>query len=85
MTVKWPQKRKSFPLSPRVHVNDYVTSIFASNILDPDGGVYLQRKRISLGLDEEIVPFTDENFPDSGFQVGISGIPQLDIHRYENI
>lgn len=55
-----------------------MTSGLAGNIVDPDGGVNLQKKRLSLGLDKEVVPLTDEHFPDSGFQVGISaGIPQI--------
>ncbi|KAJ7384364.1 hypothetical protein OS493_022477 [Desmophyllum pertusum] len=59
-------------------VNDYVTSGLAGNIVDPDGGVNLQKKKLSLGLDKEVVPLPDEHFPDSGFQVGISaGIPQI--------
>ena len=65
-----------FLLSARV--NDYVTSGLAGNIVDPDGGVNLQKKKLSLGLDKEVVPLPDEHFPDSGFQVGISaGIPQI--------
>jgi hypothetical protein len=58
-------------------VNDYVNNGLASNIIDPDGGINLQKKRLRLGLDNEVSPLTDERFPDDGFQVGISGLPKI--------
>ncbi|KAK3753046.1 hypothetical protein QZH41_001200 [Actinostola sp. cb2023] len=58
-------------------VNDYISNGLGGNIVDPDGGINIEKKRLELGLDEEISPLTDEAFPIDGFRVGVSDLPKV--------
>ena len=40
------------------------------DVVDPDGGVNLAKKRKILGVAEVVDPEINENFPSSGFQCG---------------
>lgn len=46
-------------------------------MVDPDGGVNVQKKRLKLGLIQEVNPTCNAEFPDDGFQVGISCVPRI--------
>ena len=41
------------------------------DVVDPDGGDNLAKKRKILGVAEVVDPEINENFPSSGFQCGI--------------
>ena len=46
--------------------------------MDPDGGANLQKKRLKLGLIQEVSsPCSAELFPTDNFQVGISCVPRV--------
>lgn len=47
------------------------------DILDPDGGVNLARKRKTLGVAEETDPVVNNEFPSEGFTYGISVLPRI--------
>ena len=49
----------------------------SNNLVDPDGGVNVQKKRLKLGLIQEVSPTCSAEFPADGFQVGISCVPAL--------
>ena len=42
------------------------------DVVDPDGGVNLAKKRKILGVAEVVDPEINENFPSGGFQCGIA-------------
>lgn len=63
-------------------VNDYIKNGLDKDLVDPDGGINIAKKRLSLGLSEEIDPEVNENFPTSGFSSGIADVP---IITYSNI
>ena len=46
-------------------------------MVDPDGGVNVQKKRLKLGLIQEVNPTCNAEFPADGFQVGISCVPRI--------
>ncbi|XP_015779113.1 PREDICTED: uncharacterized protein LOC107356990 [Acropora digitifera] len=58
-------------------VNDYINNGLSNNLVDPDGGVNVQKKRLKLGLIEEVNPICNAEFPADGFQVGISCVPRI--------
>lgn len=37
----------------------------------------MQRKRLNLGVDEEVKPLTDESFPTDGYRVGVADCPKI--------
>ena len=47
------------------------------DVVDPDGGVNLAKKRKLLGVAEVVDPEINENFPSSGFQCGIALLPRI--------
>lgn len=47
------------------------------DIVDPDGGVNLAKKRKMLGVAEVVDPEITENFPLGGFQCGIALLPRI--------
>lgn len=58
-------------------VNAYISNGLHNNLVDPDGGLNIQKKRLKLGLEKEISPLTDSNFPTDGFEIGISSVPRI--------
>lgn len=73
-----------FTNSRRIHwffvgfrVNDYINSVLSHNLVDPDGVINLRKKRLELGLEQDISPSTDVTFPRDGFEVGISSVPKV--------
>ena len=58
-------------------VNDYSNNGLSNNLVDPDGGVNLQKNRLKLGLIQEVNPTCNAEFPTDGFQVGISCVPRI--------
>ena len=46
-------------------------------MVDPDGEVNVQKKRLKLGLIQEVNPTCNAEFPADGFQVGISCVPRI--------
>ena len=58
-------------------VNDYINSVLSHNLVDPDGGINLRKKRLELGLKQDISPSTDVAFPQDGFEVGLSSVPKV--------
>ncbi|PFX31615.1 uncharacterized protein LOC111321917 [Stylophora pistillata] len=58
-------------------VNDYINNGLSNNLVDPDGGVNVQKKRLKLGLIQEVNPTCNAEFPADGFQVGISCVPRI--------
>ena len=66
-------------------VNDYINNGLSNNLFDPDGGVSVQKKRLKLGLIQEVHPTCNAESPANGFQVGISCVPGIgynDIWKY---
>ena len=47
------------------------------DVVDPDGGVNLAKKRKILGVAEVVAHEINENFPSSGFQCGIALLPRI--------
>ena len=47
------------------------------DVVDPDCGVNLAKKRKILGVAEVVDPEINENFPSSGFQCGIAVLPRI--------
>ena len=62
-------------------VNDYINNGLSNNLVDPDGGVNVQKKRLKLGLIQEVRPTCNADFPADGFQVGISCVPRIDYNH----
>ncbi|PFX26549.1 hypothetical protein AWC38_SpisGene8794 [Stylophora pistillata] len=60
-----------------IRINDYIKNGLDKDLVDPDGGINIAKKRLSLGLAEEIDPEVDENFPTLGFSSGIPGVPMI--------
>ena len=58
-------------------VNDYIKNGMDKDVVDPDGGVNLSKKRKILGVAEVVDPEINENFPSSGFQCGIALLPRI--------
>lgn len=58
-------------------VNDYINNGLSNNLVDPDGGVNVQKKRLKLGMIQEVNPTCNAEFPADGFQVGISCVPRI--------
>ncbi|XP_067031269.1 uncharacterized protein [Acropora muricata] len=47
-------------------VNDYINNGLSNNLVDPDGGVNVQKKRLKLGLIQEVNPTCNAEFPAEG-------------------
>ena len=47
------------------------------DIVDPDGGVNIAKKRKLLGVAEVVDQEVNENFPSGGFQCGIAAMPRI--------
>ena len=59
-------------------VNDYINNGLSNNLVEADGGVNVQKKRLKLGLIQEVNPTCNAEFPADGFQVGISCVSRID-------
>ena len=64
-------------------VNDYINNGLSNNLADPDGGVNVQKKRLKLGLIQEVSPTCNAEFPADGFQVEISCVPRIGCNHME--
>ena len=53
-------------------VNDYIKSGMDKDVVDPDDGVNLAKKRKMLGVAEVVDPEINENFPSGGFQCSVA-------------
>ena len=63
-----------------LRVNDYISSGLDKDLIDPDGGVNAEKKKAELGLlskNKDNVPLELKQFPDKGFEVGLSRIPTI--------
>ena len=58
-------------------MNDYINNSLDKDIVDPDGGINIAKKRLELGLAEEVDPEVKENFPSTGFKCGIADAPRI--------
>lgn len=61
-------------------MNDYISSGLDKDLVDPDGGVNAEKKKAELGLlskNKDNVPLELKQFPDKGFEVGLSRIPTI--------
>lgn len=58
-------------------VNDYINSGLEKNLVDPDGGLNIKKKRLKLGLEREVESVINVEFPSEGFQVGVSCLPKI--------
>ena len=61
-------------------MNDYISSGLDKDLVDPDGGVNAEKKKAELGLlskKKDNVPLELKQFPDKGFEVGLSRIPTI--------
>ena len=47
------------------------------NLVDPDRGINLRKNCLELGLEQDVRPITDVPFPQDGFEVGISSVPNV--------
>ncbi|CAH3144356.1 unnamed protein product [Porites lobata] len=56
---------------------DLIKSVLSHNLVDPDGGINLRKKRLELSLEQDISPSIDVAFPQDGFEVGISSVPKV--------
>ena len=57
---------------------DYISSGLDKDLVDPDGGVNADKKKAELRLlsnNKDNVPLELKQFPDKGFEVGLSRIP----------
>lgn len=68
---------ESFFCGFRVTINDDIDNGLSHNLFDPDGGLNLQKKCLRLGLEEEVSPSTDVQFPQDGFKAGILRVPKI--------
>ncbi|XP_015769847.1 PREDICTED: uncharacterized protein K02A2.6-like [Acropora digitifera] len=73
---------RQVPVSGKRHelikrVNDYINSGLEKNLVDPDGGLNIKKKRLKLGLEREVEPVINVEFPSEGFQVGVSCLPKI--------
>ena len=51
------------------------------DIVDPVGGVYLARKRKTLGVAKETDLVVNDEFPSEGFTCGISVLPRISLRH----
>ena len=58
-------------------VNNYTDNGLSKDIVDPDGGANLAKKKKKLGALDEVDPELNEKFPCYGFQCGISELPRI--------
>ena len=61
-------------------MNDYISSGLDKDLVDPDGGVNAEKKKAELGLlskNKDNVLLELKQFPDKGFEVGLSRIPTI--------
>ena len=61
-------------------MNDYISSGLDKDLVDPDGGVNAEKNEAELGLlskNKDNVPLEFKQFPDKGFEVGLSRIPTI--------
>ena len=61
-------------------MNDYISSGLDKDLVDPDGGVNAEKKKAELGLlskNKDNVPLALKQFPDKGFELGLSRIPTI--------
>ena len=58
-------------------MKDYIHNGLDKDVIDPDQGVNVARKRLELGLANEVSSELNENFPSSGFKPGISELPRI--------
>ena len=60
-------------------LKDYVSGgLHLKNLKDPDGGVHLARKKVILGIMDEVnPPNITEIFPKDGFHEDLSNLPEV--------
>ena len=58
-------------------VNDYTKNGLDKDLVDPDRGVNLEKKRINSGAADEVDPEIQTDFPLDGFECGISVLPRI--------
>ena len=61
-------------------MNDAISIGLDKDLVDPDVGVNAEKKKAEIGLlskNKDHVPLTLKQFPDKGFEVGLSRIPTI--------
>ena len=64
---------------------DYVSGgLHLKNLRDPDGGVHLARKKVLMGIADEVNPAITDHFPKDGYHDDLSGFTLCKFwHRVE--
>ena len=58
-------------------VNDYIKNGLDKDLVDPDRGVNLEKKKRNSGAADEVDPEIQTDFPSDGFEWGISVLPRI--------
>ena len=58
-------------------MNDYIKDELDKDLVDPDRGLNLEKKRRNSGAADEVDPEVQTDFPSDGFECGILVLPRI--------